>query len=391
MSKLLVERQDAVTVLTLNRPEVHNNVDDETAMLLADAIDAFAADDDAKVLVITGAGDRTFCAGANLKGMAELFQHRRTYDAGPMGFARLDPDKPVIGAINGACYAGGVELAVWCDFRIVDERAKFGLLNKRWGLSLADGGTQRLPRVVGIGNALYMIETGVEIDAARAQVMGLAQEVVPAGTALDRALELAHHCAGYSQVGIRADRKAAIATLGLSAPGRSRPRGRAVPRPGAGPRGRRGHAALRRGQQARAAAAGVGLMRLYAADELPYHQVPTPFHMVGTSDAHFNDGYFIALYAQDWYFFAGLRLHPNGNVIDGWASVAHNNRQVVVRASRALRPRYDELAVGPVRLDDRRADAARAPHASRTTRRASSWTSSSPRRARRSSRTATST
>jgi enoyl-CoA hydratase len=150
MSKLLVERQDAVTVLTLNRPEVHNNVDDETAMLLADAIDAFAAEDAAKVLVITGAGDRTFCAGANLKGMAELFQHRRTYDAGPMGFARLDPDKPVIGAINGACYAGGVELAVWCDFRIVDERAKFGLLNKRWGLSLADGGTQRLPRVVGI-------------------------------------------------------------------------------------------------------------------------------------------------------------------------------------------------------------------------------------------------
>jgi enoyl-CoA hydratase len=216
MSKLLVERQDAVTVLTLNRPEVHNNVDDETAMLLADAVDAFAADDAAKVLVITGAGDRTFCAGANLKGMAELFQHRRTYDAGPMGFARLDPDKPVIGAINGACYAGGVELAVWCDFRIVDERAKFGLLNKRWGLSLADGGTQRLPRVVGMGNALYMIETGVEIDAARAQVMGLAQEVVPAGTALERALELAHHCAGYSQVGIRADRKAAIATLGLS-------------------------------------------------------------------------------------------------------------------------------------------------------------------------------
>ena len=105
---------------------------------------------------------------------------------------------------------------MWCDFRIVDERAKFGLLNKRWGLSLADGGTQQLPRVVGIGNALYMIETGVEIDAARAQVMGLAQEVVPAGTALDRALELAHHCAGYSQGGIRADRKAARATLGLS-------------------------------------------------------------------------------------------------------------------------------------------------------------------------------
>ena len=171
-----------------------------------------------------------------------------------MGFARLDPDKPVIGAINGACYAGGVEFAVWCDFRIVDERAKFGLLNKRWGLSLADGGTQRLPRVVGIGNALYMIETGVEIDAARAQVMGLAQEVVPAGTALDRALELAHHCAGYSRSASAPTARRPSPPRPLP-PGRPRPRGRAVPRPGAGPRPSR-HAALRRGQQARAAAAG---------------------------------------------------------------------------------------------------------------------------------------
>lgn len=214
-TKLLFERQDAVTVLTLNRPEVHNNMDDELAMAFADAVDAFAADDAQKVLVVTGAGDRTFCAGANLKGMRELFEHRRTRDAGPMGFARLDPGKPVIGAVNGLCYAGGVELACWCDFRIVDERARFGLLNKRWGLSLADGGTQRLPRVVGIGNALYMIETGVELTAERAQTMGLAQEVVPAGTALERALELAHHSAGYSQIGIRADRQAALATLGL--------------------------------------------------------------------------------------------------------------------------------------------------------------------------------
>lgn len=216
MAKLLVERQDAVTLLTLNRAEVHNNVDDELACELADAIDAFGADPDAKVLVLTGAGDRTFCAGANLKGMKELFEHRRTDDAGPMGFARLDPGKPVIGAINGLCYAGGVELACWCDFRIVDERAKFGLLNKRWGLSLADGGTQRLPRVVGIGNALYMIETGIEIGAAKAEIMGLAQEVVPAGTALQRALELAHHLSGYGQDGIRADREAAIGTIGLS-------------------------------------------------------------------------------------------------------------------------------------------------------------------------------
>lgn len=215
MSKLLIERRGAVTLLTLNRPEVHNNVDDELAMALADAILAFGADHSQHVLVVTGAGEKTFCAGANLKGMKELFEHRHTYDAGPMGFARLDPGKPVIAAINGNCYAGGVELAVWCDFRIVDEQAKFGLLNKRWGLSLADGGTQRLPRVVGIGNALYMIETGAEITAARAATMGLAQEVVPHGTALARSLALAEHIAAYSQGGIRADRAAAIATLGM--------------------------------------------------------------------------------------------------------------------------------------------------------------------------------
>jgi len=216
MSKLLTERRPGVTLLTLNRPAVHNNVDDELAVELADAIIAFGKDDSSNVLVITGAGDKTFCAGANLKGMKELFEHRHTYSAGPMGFARLDPGKPVIAAINGNCYGGGVELAAWCDFRIVDERAKFGLLNKRWGLSLADGGTQRLPRVIGLGNALYMIETGMEIDARSALAMGLAQEVVPAGTALSRSLRLAEHIAGYSQGGIRADREAAIATFGLS-------------------------------------------------------------------------------------------------------------------------------------------------------------------------------
>ncbi len=215
MSKLLIEKRGPVTLFTLNRAEVHNNVDDELAMLLADAIIAFGEDAEAKVLVVTGAGDKTFCAGANLKGMKELFEHRHTYTAGPMGFARLDPGKPVIAAINGACYAGGVELAVWCDFRIVDERAKFGLLNKRWGLSLADGGTQRLPRVVGLGNALYMIETGMEIDAQHALRIGLAQEVVPAGTALERSLLLAEHIAGYSQGGICADRAAGIATMGM--------------------------------------------------------------------------------------------------------------------------------------------------------------------------------
>lgn len=215
MAILLTERHGSVTHLVLNRPDKHNNVDAELAMALADAIVDFGADDDARVLVISGAGDVTFCAGANLKGMRELFAHRVTRSAGPMGFCRLDPDKPVIAAINGNCWAGGIELAVWCDFRIVDERARFGLLNKRWGVSLADGGTQRLARVVGLGNALYMIETGMEIDAHNAYRMGLAQEVVPAGTAVQRALALAEHIAGYGQGGIRADRRATIAGYGL--------------------------------------------------------------------------------------------------------------------------------------------------------------------------------
>lgn len=216
MSKLLIERQGAVTVFTLNRPEVHNNVDRDLAVGLAEGINAFKDDDEQKVLVITGAGDETFCAGANLKGMNELWEHPYTYSAGPMGFAFLDPGKPTIAAINGWCLAGGVELACWCDFRIVAENARLGLLNKRWGLSLADGGTQRLPRIVGMGNALWMIETGIEIDAHRAQLIGLAQEVVPEGQALERALELAQHIITYPQVGLRADRKAALATYGKS-------------------------------------------------------------------------------------------------------------------------------------------------------------------------------
>lgn len=216
MSKLLVEQHDEVTLLTLNRPEVHNNVDRDLAVELAEAISEFGRNDASKVLVVTGAGDKSFCAGANLKGMNELWEHDHTYSAGPMGFAKLDPGKPTIAAINGWCLAGGVELACWCDFRIVAANAKLGLLNKRWGLSLADGGTQRLPRIVGLGNALWMIETGIELDARRAQLIGLAQEVVPEGQALDRAMEIAHHIAGYPQVGLRADRDAATATYGKS-------------------------------------------------------------------------------------------------------------------------------------------------------------------------------
>ena len=215
MSKLLVERRGAVALLTLNRPEVHNNVDRDLAVELAEAISAFKDDDTSSVLVVTGAGEKSFCAGANLKGMPELFDHPYTHSAGPMGFARLDPGKPTIAAVNGYCFAGGLELALWCDFRIAAENAQFGVLNVRWGVSLADGGTQRLPRVVGQGNALWMVETGVQIDARRALAMGLVQEVVPEGAALDRALQLADHIAAYPQAGIRADREAVLGTYGL--------------------------------------------------------------------------------------------------------------------------------------------------------------------------------
>lgn len=215
MAKVLVERRGAVTILTVNRPEVHNNVDAETAVALAEGIDAFADDEAASVLVITGAGDQAFCSGANLKDIDALMRHPHTDRAGPMGFAHLDPGKPTIAAVHGFCFAGGMELACWCDFRIATEDAEFGALNRRWGVPFFDGGTQRFPRIMGQGNALWMIETGIRIDAQRALAIGLVQEVVPVGEDLPRALELAERMAGYPQSSLRADRTAALATFGL--------------------------------------------------------------------------------------------------------------------------------------------------------------------------------
>src|SRR5581483_606175 len=216
MDELLVERRGAVTLITLNRPDAHNSITAAVAVGLAEGIEAFAADDDARVLVITGAGDRAFCAGANLKDVDELLRHPYTDKAGPIGFAKLDPGKPTIAAVNGYCFAGGMELACWCDFRIASANAEFGALNRRWGVPFIDGGTQRFPRIMGQGNALWLIETGIRIDAARAQAIGLVQEVVAEGAALDRALELAERIAGYPQASLRADRAATLATYGVS-------------------------------------------------------------------------------------------------------------------------------------------------------------------------------
>lgn len=215
MEKLLTEQRGAVTLVTINRPEVHNAVDGETAVALAEAIDAFAAEDRAAVLVVTGAGGRSFCAGADLKHVHGLLAHPHTERAGPMGFAHLDPGKPTVAAVNGYCFAGGLELACWCDFRIAAANAEFGALNRRWGVPFIDGGTQRFPRIMGQGNALWMLETGIRIGAERAMAIGLVQEVVPAGEALGRALELAERMAGYPQASLRADRAATLATYGV--------------------------------------------------------------------------------------------------------------------------------------------------------------------------------
>src|SRR6185369_2585206 len=209
--KVTIEDRGAVRILRINRPEQRNCVDGETAAGIGEAIEAFAADERARVLVVTGAGDLAFCAGADLKNAMTLFQHDYVDRAGPMGFARLDPGKPTIAAINGFCFAGGGELAAWCDIRIGAANAEFGCLSRRWGVPYTDGGTQRFPRILGTGNALYMLMTGARFDAWRAYEMGLVQEVVPEGAALERALELAATIAAYPNfAGICADRRAAL-------------------------------------------------------------------------------------------------------------------------------------------------------------------------------------
>lgn len=215
MAKVEIERRGPVVLLTMNRPEVHNAVDAEMADMLTEAIEAFAADPEGLVMVVTGAGGRAFSSGADLKTVEDLMKRPEYRRTGPLGFSGLDPGKPTIAAIEGYCFGGGSELACWCDVRIAGRAAQFGAINRRVGVPWVDGGTQRLPRIVGMGNALYLMETGLRIDAPRALAMGLVQEVVEDGAALGRALELAELVAGYPQVSLRADRSAALATPGL--------------------------------------------------------------------------------------------------------------------------------------------------------------------------------
>ena len=196
--------------MTIDRPERRNAVDGPTAAALLEAYQRFAADDAARVMVLTGAGEQAFCAGADLKALETL---NPDAPAGPMGFTRLTPVKPAIAAIRGWCVAGGLELALWCDLRVAREDARFGCLERRWGVPLIDGGTQRLPRVVGLGRALDLILTGREVDAAEALAIGLVNEVVP--DPLARALELAEAIAAFPQDTMLSDREATLAAAGL--------------------------------------------------------------------------------------------------------------------------------------------------------------------------------
>ena len=205
------ERTGAAALVTIDRQERRNAVDGETAAALLEAYERFAADDAARVMVLTGAGEEAFCAGADLKALETLDADA---PAGPMGFTRLTPAKPAIAAVGGWCVAGGLELALWCDIRIAGETARFGCLERRWGVPLIDGGTQRLPRVVGLGRALDLILTGRTVDAEEALAMGLVTEVVPVGRYVERALELAEAIAAFPQDTLLSDREAAHAALG---------------------------------------------------------------------------------------------------------------------------------------------------------------------------------
>ncbi|MGR4880226.1 crotonase/enoyl-CoA hydratase family protein [Streptomyces sp. LARHCF249] len=212
---VLVRRSGAVTTISLNRPHVRNAVDLTTATALADAFRAFDADPEAAVAVLYGEGG-TFCAGADLKAISEGDGNRVAADGdGPMGVSRMRLSKPVIAAISGHAVAGGLELALWADLRVADESAVFGVFCRRWGVPLIDGGTVRLPRLIGTSRAMDMILTGRAVEAAEAHHIGLANRVVPVGEALTAAQELAAHLAAFPQTCLRHDRMSVLEQEGL--------------------------------------------------------------------------------------------------------------------------------------------------------------------------------
>jgi enoyl-CoA hydratase len=206
-----VERNGSVTTVVLDRPQARNAVDREHAGLLAEAFRSFDADEGAAVAVLHGAGG-TFCAGADLKAM----DNRVDSDGdGPMGPTRLRLSKPVIAAIEGHAVAGGLELAAWCDLRVAAENAVLGVFCRRWGVPLIDGGTVRLPRLIGTSRAMDLVLTGRPVDAAEAERIGLVNRVVPAGRAREAAERLAREIAGFPQDCLRNDRRSLLDQEGL--------------------------------------------------------------------------------------------------------------------------------------------------------------------------------
>ncbi len=225
MSKVLTEVRGATFVITINRPEKRNCVDGETAKLLHDAWIRFRDDDALWVAILTGAGPLAFSSGADLSALETLGPPRDapaavqrrfvTHGTGYLGYTRqVDIYKPILCAVNGFALAGGLELACLGDLRIVEEHAELGVACRRWNVPLVDGGTQRLPRIVGMGHAMDLILTGRSIGASEAHRMGLANEVVPKGDSLRRALELAETLAKLPQGAMRSDKQAAMMGAG---------------------------------------------------------------------------------------------------------------------------------------------------------------------------------
>ena len=223
MPETSYERIGAAAVLTITRPERRNAVDVATAEGLREGFDRFERDEDARVLILTGEGPEAFCAGADLKALTEAvaegvdpLEWLPRFPDGPLGFSRLEASKPTLAAISGWCLAGGLELALWCDLRIATPDAKLGFTERRFGVPLIDGGTQRLPRIVGMGRALEMILTGRIVEADEALRWGLLNEIVPANAHLDRALEIAEGLAAFPQATMLSDRLAAIRGIGMT-------------------------------------------------------------------------------------------------------------------------------------------------------------------------------
>lgn len=220
------EQDGPVVVITFDRPERMNAIGPTMGAELVDAWGRFRDDDKAFVAVLTGSGSTAFCAGGDLKGAfegdsvlpggdEERAAHVRGDRPGFIGPSRwVDVFKPTIAAVNGVAYAGGLEWVCWTDMAIADEHATFGVTCRRWNIGLGDGGTQRLPRIVGYRRAMELIVTGRVIDAREAKEIGLVNEVVPSGTALSRALELAHQIAALPQAAIRTDKEAVVRGLG---------------------------------------------------------------------------------------------------------------------------------------------------------------------------------